>query len=150
MEKLDQIFFYSLEKAIKTYRQFAQRNLASKGFDLTIDQWLVLKSITENPDWAQNEIAEAAFKDFASVTRIIDLLVKKGYLTREIHSEDRRRFKLEPTFKATNILKVLEPITKGNREIALKGISNQDVAVVQKYMIRIIENCNSYTNGRHS
>src|ERR1700742_1409145 len=97
MEKLDQIFFYSLEKTIKSYRQFAQRNMLKQGFDLTIDQWLVLKSIIDKPGATQNEIAEDVFKDFASVTRIIDLLVKKGYLSREMHPEDRRRFKLAPT-----------------------------------------------------
>src|ERR1700709_2033491 len=90
MENLDSILFYSLDKAIKSYRQFAQRNMMKQGFDLTIDQWLVLKAIMDNPNQTQQEIAEIAFKDFASVTRIIELLVKKQYLIRAIHSNDRR------------------------------------------------------------
>jgi MarR family transcriptional regulator for hemolysin len=141
MEKLDQIFFYSLEKAIKSYRQFAQRNMLKQGFDLTIDQWLVLKAIIDNPDWTQNEVAEAAFKDFASVTRIIDLLVKKGYLTREIHSADRRRFKLEATSKTSENLKAMEPITRSNRAVALEGLSKEELEQVQQSLLRIIENC---------
>ncbi|MBV8390832.1 MAG: MarR family transcriptional regulator [Mucilaginibacter sp.] len=142
MEKLDQIFFYSLEKAIKSYRQFAQRTMMKQGFDLTIDQWLVLKNIIDHPEWAQNEIAEAAFKDFASVTRIIELLVKKGYLTREIHPEDRRRFRLEPTPKVFGVLKAVEPITKSNRETALNGVSEEEAKLVQQCLTKIIENCN--------
>ena len=143
MEKLDQIFFYSLEKAIKSYRQFAQRNMMKQGFDLTIDQWLVLKNIIDNPDWTQNEIAEAAFKDFASVTRIIELLVKKGYLIRTIHPEDRRRFKLEPTAKSAENLKAMEPITKNSRATALHGITNEEIALVQQCLTTITENCNN-------
>ena len=85
MEKLEDIFFYTLDKSIKTYRQFAQRNMLNKGFELTVDQWLVLKAIMDDPDRNQQEVAEVAFKDFASVTRIIELLVKKGFLTRAIH-----------------------------------------------------------------
>ncbi|HVV54175.1 MAG TPA: MarR family transcriptional regulator [Mucilaginibacter sp.] len=143
MERLEQILFYTLEKAVKSYRQMAQHNMLKQGFDLTIDQWLVLKSIIDNPAWTQNQIAEAVFKDFASVTRIIDLLVKKGYLTRETHSGDRRRFKLDPTSKAIENLKAMMPITKSNRELALKGISKQEVQLVQQYLTRIIENCKS-------
>ncbi len=33
--------FYSIEKAIKTYRQFAQRRLSVRNIDITIDQLLV-------------------------------------------------------------------------------------------------------------
>jgi DNA-binding MarR family transcriptional regulator len=142
MEKLDHIFFYSLEKAIKSYRQFAQRTMMKQGFDLTIDQWLVLKSIIDNPAWTQNEVADAAFKDFASVTRIIELLVKKGYLIREIHPEDRRRFKLEPTPKAIENLKAMEPITRSNRETALHGVTKEEIALIQQCLARITKNCN--------
>jgi DNA-binding MarR family transcriptional regulator len=143
MEKLDSILFYSLEKAIKSYRQFAQRNMMKHGFDLTIDQWLVLKAIIDNPSWTQQEIAEAAFKDFASVTRIVELLVKKQYLIRAIHSNDRRRFSLTPTDKAIANLQAMQPITESNRKIALQGISHADAAQLQQYLIKIIENCKS-------
>lgn len=78
MENLDLIFFYHLDKAIKTYRQFAQEKLKENGFDITIDQWLVLKAVSENQDINHNDLADAVFKDKASVTRIIELLVKAG------------------------------------------------------------------------
>ncbi|QTE34664.1 MarR family transcriptional regulator [Mucilaginibacter gossypii] len=143
MEKLDTILFYSLEKAIKSYRQFAQRNMMTNGFDLTIDQWLVLKAVSDNPDWTQQEIAEAAFKDFASVTRIVEILVKKQYLTRAIHSNDRRRFNLSPTDKAIAKLQAMQPITERNRKQALDGISKEEVAHLHKYLTKIIENCKS-------
>ncbi|TFF40116.1 MarR family winged helix-turn-helix transcriptional regulator [Mucilaginibacter psychrotolerans] len=143
MEKLDGILFYSLEKAIKCYRQFAQRNMMKHGFDLTIDQWLVLKAISDNPDWTQQEIAEAAFKDFASVTRIVEILVKKQYLTRTIHINDRRRFNLTPTDKATVNLQTMQPITESNRKKALDGISKDEVAQLHEYLTKIIENCKS-------
>ena len=78
MEKLDEIIFYTLEKSIKTYRKFAQQQLLKNGYDITIDQWLVLKTLQENQQLSQNQIAELVFKDFASITRIIELLVKKN------------------------------------------------------------------------
>jgi MarR family transcriptional regulator, transcriptional regulator for hemolysin len=141
MEKLDQILFYSLEKAIKSYRQFAQRNILAQGFDLTIDQWLVLKAIHDNPEWKQQEVADAVFKDFASVTRIVELLVGKGYLTREIHAGDRRRFNLTPSEKAKETLTAIRPVTEKNRKTALRGISKDQAAQLQEYLKTIIDNC---------
>lgn len=141
MEKLDDIVFYTLDKSIKSYRQFAQRNMLGNGFELTIDQWLVLKAIMDNPHWNQQEIAEAAFKDFASVTRIIELLVKKGFLTREMHPTDRRRFLLTPTPKAEEHLKAMRPVTEQNRKSALQGISKEQLAQLHQYLNVIIENC---------
>ncbi|MBC7862366.1 MAG: MarR family transcriptional regulator, partial [Bacteroidia bacterium] len=71
MEKLESVFFYHLEKAIKSYRQFAQNKLNSNALTITIDQWLVLKVLSDNQDITQTELAERVFKDKASVTRII-------------------------------------------------------------------------------
>ena len=78
METLNDILFYNLEKSIKMYRKYAQKQLTKAGFEITIDQWLVLKTIQENKNISQNQIAEMVFKDFASITRIIELLVKKN------------------------------------------------------------------------
>jgi MarR family transcriptional regulator for hemolysin len=141
MERLEDILFYTLDKSIKSYRQFAQRKMIGAGFELTIDQWLVLKAILDNPEQNQQEIAEAAFKDFASVTRIIELLVKKGFLTRAIHPGDRRRFLLTPTAKAERELTQMRPVTEQNRNTALQGISKEQLAQLQEYLTRIIENC---------
>jgi DNA-binding MarR family transcriptional regulator len=141
MERLEDILFYTLEKSIKTYRQFAQRAILEKGFELTIDQWLVLKAIMENPEWSQQEVAEAAFKDIASVTRIIELLVKKGFLKRDIHPVDRRRFLLTPTPRVDQHLKAMQPITEQNRKTALHGLSQEEIARLQKSLTVIIKNC---------
>lgn len=141
MEKLNNILFYSLEKAIKSYRQFAQRSLVQNGFDVTIDQWLVLKAVSDNPAWTQQQIAEITFKDYASVTRIIDLLVKKRYLSRIIHEQDRRRFNLTPTESAAKILIAMQPVIESNRKVALKGITTEQASQLQHILNAIIQNC---------
>ena len=72
---LNDIIFYTLEKSIKSYRQYAQKQLIMNNFDITIDQWLILKSIKENSGLTQQQIGINVFFFFASVTRIIELLV---------------------------------------------------------------------------
>jgi hypothetical protein len=84
-DRIANTLFYALERAIKTYRQFAQEQIAAAGIDITIDQWLVLKTLRDNPDITQ-QIGVRVFKDFASITRIIQLLVTKGFIKRANHS----------------------------------------------------------------
>jgi MarR family transcriptional regulator, transcriptional regulator for hemolysin len=141
MEKLDEIIFYNLEKSIKSYRQFAQRQINQAGFDITIDQWLILQTIQENADYSQQQIAEKVFKDFASVTRMIELLVKKGLLERAFHEEDRRRFKLTLTQAGIKIIADVHPIIQQNRKQALQSLSEPDIDVFRKYLITVIKNC---------
>ena len=75
--RLQDVLFYSLESASKAYRRFAQARLHESGVDITIDQWLVLKTIHESPDITLQKVGAAVFKDFASVTRIVQLLERK-------------------------------------------------------------------------
>src|SRR5690606_15576283 len=101
---------------------YAQKRLRENGFTITIDQWLVLKVLTENPEMMQQEIAEKVFKDNASVTRIINLLVKAGYLIRKINKTDRRKSSLEVTSKGVQIIEEIQSLVEENRANALKGI----------------------------
>ena len=142
LERLNSIIFYSLEKSIKTYRQFAQKNISATGFNITIDQWLVLKTIQEDATISQQQLALKVFKDFASITRIIELLVKNGYLVRNFHNEDRRRFELTISKQGTKIIKSLEPIINSNRTKALYGISLPDIEKLQSILSKITSNIN--------
>lgn len=140
MENLNSIVFYTIDKSIKSYRQYAQKQLKAAGFELTIDQWLVLKSIEEDSEAKQQDIAEKAFKDVASITRIIELLVQKEYLSREFHTSDRRRFKLLLTKKGNDTLKKMQPYIKNNRSKALEGISPEELTEINKILSKIIKN----------
>lgn len=141
MEQLNSIIFYTIDKSIRTYRQYAQRQLKNAGYSITIDQWLIIKTVLENPDIKQNEIGEMVFKDNASVTRIIELLVKAKYLKRTSNNEDRRRTDLEVTEKGIHTISEVQEIVLQNRATALKGISKSDLGIVKSALMRITKNC---------
>ncbi len=141
MEKLNSIIFYNIDKAIRTYRNYAQRQLKANGFNITIDQWLIIKAILENPGITQNEIGDLVFKDNASVTRIIDLMVKSEFITRNIHSEDRRKTNLEVTDSGKEIIKKAQKLVEKNRKTALENISKQELEMMNTALLKISENC---------
>lgn len=133
--------FYSIERTIKSYRQFAQRAITSEGIDITIDQLLVLRAIQDYEGISQTKISEMIFKDYASVTRIIDLLVKKEYLERSYHAEDRRRHQLTITKDGSGIIKKLNPIVANYRKKALINIPEEVIKNVKRVLDEISENC---------
>jgi MarR family transcriptional regulator for hemolysin len=141
MEKLDGIIFYTMDKAIRTYRQYAQKQLKLAGYTITIDQWLVIKSILENPGLPQQELATMIFKDNASVTRIIELCVKAKYLKRTISTTDRRRADLEVTAAGRKIISDVQKTVVKNRAVALAGIDQKSIAAMKNTLQAIITNC---------
>lgn len=141
MEKIDEIIFYTLEKSIKVYRKYAQNQILKNGYDITIDQWLVLKTMQENKNLSQNQIAELVFKDFASITRIIELLVKKKYIQRTIDNNDRRKFVLDITEEGNKIIGKIYPIVAENRKKALTDLNLEEINNLKTQLDKIINNC---------
>jgi len=140
MENLNDIIFYTIERSIKSYRQYAQRQINAAGFSITIDQWLILKAIEEDNTIPQQQIAEKVFKDVASITRIIEILVRKGYLSREFNTADRRRFILKLTANGQEVLEKLQPYVNANRDKALQGVSQGDINLLQEILLKITTN----------
>lgn len=140
MEKIEDVLFYTIDKSIKSYRQFAQKRIKEAGYKITIDQWLVLKNIQQNPEINQYELSRKVFKDSASVTRIIDLLVKSDLLKREINEQDRRKNSLSVTEKGNEILSGMQKIVLQNRAKALNGIEQKELEALKINLQKIINN----------
>ena len=145
IEKLNDLFFYNLEKTTKIYRRYFQNQLKLNGFDITLDQWLTLKAVTEHPSIPQNEIADLVFKDKASVTRIIELLVQNEYLKRDFHATNRRLVQLTITEKGTQTIDDLDALVKQFRGNALADITLEDLNYVQGILKKIMDNCSTAT-----
>ncbi|MBK7428689.1 MAG: hypothetical protein IPI60_17560 [Saprospiraceae bacterium] len=69
MEKLEKVFFYHLEKAIKSYRQFAQSQLKKTAFTL---QWI--------SGCCENLTRQAQYKP--------DCYAQKGFSRQSFHYKD--------------------------------------------------------------
>ena len=134
--------FYHIERTIKTYRKFSRQNFLKVVDDITVDQKLVLQYLNDRPELSQNEIAELVFKDNASLTRMIDLMVRKGFLDRSINPDDRRRFQIELTSKGKDVLEKLAPVIAENRKRAFAGISEEELVQLEQTLNKIISNLN--------
>lgn len=138
---LSSVLFYSLDKAIRSYRRLAQANIDRAGLAITVDQWLVLRVLLEHDDLTQHEIAERVFKDQASVARMLGLLLKRGLLSAVPLPDDGRRTQLRVTAAGHRMLAAVQPIVLDNRAVALAGIAEEELALLRQLLERIASNC---------
>jgi len=131
---------YSIEETIKAYRRLSQQNISSVVPEITVDQALIL-IIIDSENKTQTEIADLVFKDYASMTRMITLMINKNYLTKMINDADKRKTKLKITQKGKEIIEKLNPMIKKNREIALNTISDKELKQLFKTLNKITQNC---------
>lgn len=75
-----------------------QLQRALKEFDITTDQWLVLGKVCDSSGtYNQKELAELCFKERAAITRMLDIMQKKGIIKRGNSPEDRREYLIYAT-----------------------------------------------------
>ncbi len=97
--------------------------------------------VSNTPEMTRERLSEIVLKEKASVTRIIELLGKNGYLKRKINKNNGRRYWLIPTEKGTTALdKIVEIITQ-NRITALEGINQEAQAQLKETLDILIKNC---------
>lgn len=133
--------FYFMESAIKSYRRFAQSKISMIHEDLTVDQALILQFLHHENNIPQVELAKLLFKKEASITRMVDALVQKNYLTRSSDNTDRRKFRLELTKKGTSSMEEIGAVVTSNRKKALSGISKSQQEILEQLLKKIIDNC---------
>ena len=113
---------------------------AVTGIDISMDQFLVLIYLWRKDGRNQQELAELAFKDKASISRIIDLLEKK-HLVKRLPDPDDRRYKL--VFLSEKGKDFQEKCVLGgmkSKAEAEKDIPPKDLQITTKTLLQMINN----------
>lgn len=84
------------------------RRMLSK-IGVTEQQWRVLRVLDERGTLDPREIAEAACLLNPSLTRIMQLLERKGYISRKAHPDDRRKTRVSITDEGRALIVSAEP-----------------------------------------
>lgn len=134
------MYSFILDRTARRVKQYAQTAFANKGFDITLDQWMVLKSLYEFSDLTQKELAERCGKDQPTLTRIIDLLVKKQLAERRVHPEDRRSFIVHLTEQGKSKVAELSPEVKKVRTKAWENLNERDFNQLARILNTIYKN----------
>ena len=85
-----------IDRTYKMVRQDLINRFNKAGIDITPEQWVVLSKL-EKKNLSQADLASESFKDKHTVSRIIDLLQKKGFVHRTQDPNDGRKYMITLT-----------------------------------------------------
>ena len=115
-------------------------SLKLKEYDITHEQWFVLRTI-ENTDFStQKTIAKLTNKSKSTLTRILDQLEQKDLIKRHINNKDRRSIVLVETDKGKTLVQQILPIENEIRGRIRNGISEEELIHTKNVFMKLLEN----------
>lgn len=140
MKEAYSMYSLLLDRTARSVKQYAQKRFKELGFNITVDQWLILRQLYDNEALNQKELAALLHKDTPTVTRIIDLLCEKGLTERKVRVEDRRCFHVLLTTEGRSRVELIRPQIREVRLKAWEGLSEDDFNDFQRILNTIHTN----------
>lgn len=112
-----------------------------KPFDLSSEQYNVLRILRGQKGNPANMcvIQERMIAKNSNTTRLIDKLLLKNLVTREVCSENRRKIEIQITQKGLDLLTELDPIVIQHEELLASNLTAQELKelnrLLEKYRI---------------
>ena len=111
-------------------------------YDITAVQWAVLKYLEEEGAKQQTQIADELYMDKASVGTIIEKLMKKELIEREVSEEDRRAYQVRLTENAYGVVEEITPVAVQINEESCGDMSPGERLMLMELLQKIIDNLN--------
>lgn len=132
--------FFKLDATLKKLRNYWQKMFDAHQKDITVDQWLLIENLYKHKKTTHNELARNTSKDITTISRIIELLVKKGLVKREADVQDRRKVYLQLTPEGVEKYKDVKSLVYDMRKIGWKTLTETDYAELTRILDTIYAN----------
>ena len=103
-------------------------------FDLYSTHRVFVKRIYEKPGITRDTIKNIAHVHPSNVTRAIDYMEEKGYITKSLKEDDKRICLLYPTDKLKEVYDVLIEAEKEWTNIITEGLSEEELELYKKFL----------------
>ncbi|SFD46881.1 DNA-binding transcriptional regulator, MarR family [Bacillus sp. OV194] len=116
-------------------------------FDITPEQWSVLYQLFEDGGITQKELARRTAKDQPTTARILDILMKKELIQKQMSETDRRAFIVSLTEKGEEIASKTVPIEAETMKEILAGIEPAEVERLKEVLEKLSKNIDDIINS---
>ncbi|GAA4361633.1 MarR family winged helix-turn-helix transcriptional regulator [Hymenobacter saemangeumensis] len=116
------------------------RNFQAEGFDVTGEQWIILLNLFGQDGQTQQELADASYKNKASITSILDTMERKGLLRRQSHATDGRSNLIFLTETARQLQQPLVRVAQATITQLTAGISPEQISTANTVLQQLIKN----------
>ena len=139
-QPIENHYIFLMEQIIKRYREIAKRTLKQQNADLNVDEWIVLKKISEHNGCSQIELARYTSNGPAKMTRTIDALVSKQLIDKRHSVKDRRRHMIFVSEKGQQLIQRLWPEVLAYRQNPLNGFSENEKQTFLNLLQKMVQN----------
>jgi Transcriptional regulators len=131
---------YFLERTTRRVKLAFTKAFLAAGIDLTPEQWVILDYLMQSNGLSQKDIADKSYKNAPTVSRIVDVLERKGIVERHRFDNDRRRYKIYLTDKGQAVGLRALPIAQELRNEGWKGLDDADYDHFLKIVETVFDN----------
>jgi len=112
-------------------------NSELKGYDITLEQWVVLLILGKENIMNQKQLAEKLEKDQPTLARILDILERKKLIERQSIKEDRRSFLVHITTLGRSLKSEVAVFLEADFEKMLFGITEEKIEIYKDVLMQI-------------
>ncbi|WP_213214833.1 MarR family winged helix-turn-helix transcriptional regulator [Roseibium polysiphoniae] len=109
------------------------------GHTVSAEEWALLIVLWEKGPQTPGDLASVTFKDRTTVTRLIDTMERKGFVTRSEDLRDRRRSIIDVSRYGAELKGSLIPIAKALLAQAIAGVSSEELETTTRTLRKITE-----------
>jgi DNA-binding MarR family transcriptional regulator len=134
---------FILYRTVLTLKAALQRCFKENGYEITPEQWGIIRHLGQEDGLSQREIGEKVFKDKPNITRMLDALEKKHLIFRQPDPRDRRKYCIYLTKEGKQLHERVLPLTKTLRSKATQNLPLPEIELLKNALNKIYENLNN-------
>lgn len=127
----------SLRRIFKAIQDYSHE--VSGKYGVTGPQLWVLKTISLNGDMALGDLSKRMYLHPSTITGLIDVLERKGYVARVRDQKDRRVVKVQLTEKGRGLAKKAPNPAQGKMIYGLKKLKKEELNLICSSVQKIVE-----------
>ncbi|MEK9911157.1 MAG: MarR family transcriptional regulator [Alphaproteobacteria bacterium] len=136
---------------VRRFQQIAvaifHNEVDATGYDLTPVQYAALATICENKGIDQATLAGMIAYDRATITGVVDRLLHKGLISREISKRDRRARELAVTDRGLKTIETVTPAVEAAQRVMLRGLTPQEAEEFMRLLAKATEAANDLSRA---
>jgi DNA-binding MarR family transcriptional regulator len=130
-EECDREVLETIPLVMRTIREEMRKRHET---DLSVPQFRALAYLGNNPNASLSDVAEHVGSALPSMSKLVDGLVTRGYVSRRESPEDRRRVVLALTDGGANVLATARKGAQDQLGKVLRGLSTEELGTVARAM----------------
>jgi len=134
---------FLLERTTRIVKLQFHKAFKNLKIDMTPEQWVIMDALFQENNQPQKKLADVSYKNAPTISRIIDVLSKKGWVERKMSKQDRRVYIISQTKEGKAIYKKVIGEVERLRDLGWNGLTSKDYKDFTRIINQVFDNYNT-------